>query len=81
MSAADVRKVTFEVAVLGRSGLDVNDPEKRHTLQSIPGQSFSGLRLVSTMYVGFKRIDPAMDVGFDLSKEYEAALSLHGKGR
>jgi hypothetical protein len=28
MSAADVRKVTFEVAVLGRSGLDVTIPRR-----------------------------------------------------
>jgi hypothetical protein len=31
------------------------------------------------MYVGFKQIEPSMDVGFDLSKEYEAAQQLFSK--
>jgi hypothetical protein len=29
------------------------------------------------MYVGFKRIDPSADVGFDPSKEYEQAVAMH----
>jgi hypothetical protein len=29
------------------------------------------------MYVAFKSIDPQMDIGFDLSKEYAAAQALH----
>jgi hypothetical protein len=34
------------------------------------------------MYVGFKQIAPEQDIGFDLSKEYEAALQLfQDKGR
>jgi hypothetical protein len=28
------------------------------------------------MYVGFKKIDPKLNIGFDLSREYEAALKL-----
>jgi len=33
------------------------------------------------MFVGFKQIDPALDMGFDLSKEYEAAQELFNTKR
>jgi hypothetical protein len=35
--------------------------------------------LLCIEYVGFKIIDPAVDIGFDLAAEYEAARSVHGK--
>jgi hypothetical protein len=56
-------------------GFDTNDSSKKYSLRSLPG-NYSGLQLVSMMYVGFKQIDPSMDVGFDLSKEYETAKQL-----
>jgi len=67
--------ITFEIAMLGRSGLDSNDPARKYHLRSLPG-TFSGLQLVCLMYVGFKQIEPEMDIGFDLSKEFEAAKSM-----
>lgn len=69
------RKITFEIALLGRGGFDINSPEQKYSLKSLPGK-FSGLHLVSYMYVGFKKIAPEADPGIDLSKEYESALSL-----
>ncbi len=72
----ETKEITFEIAMLGRSGLDVGDPERKYTLKAIPNKTFSGLQLVSMMYVGLKRIDPKLDAGFDLSAEYAAALSL-----
>jgi len=77
LSPSDMQTIVFEIALLGRAGLDVNEPAKKYALKSLPGRPFSGLQLVSMMYVGFKRIDPSADVGFDLSKEYEQALALH----
>ncbi len=67
--------VTTEIAMLGRGGLDINNPEKKYTLKSLKGD-FSGLQLVSYMYVGLKSIDPNRDVGIDLEKEYNTALGL-----
>lgn len=67
--------IVFEIAMLGRSGLDINDPSKRYALSSLPG-TFSGLHLVSLMYTRMKRIDPNTDAGIDLSKEFEAARGL-----
>jgi tetratricopeptide (TPR) repeat protein len=69
------RAITVEVAMLGRNGLDINDPAQKYTLRSLPGQ-FSGLHLVSLMYVGVKQFDPKADAGIDLSREYQEALQL-----
>ena len=76
MSAAEIKKVTLEITLLGRKGLDVHDPTQKYSLKSLKG-SFSGLHLLSTMYVGFKAISPDKDIGFDLSQEYQVALALH----
>jgi hypothetical protein len=65
-----VKKVAFEVALLGAKGFDVNDPAQKYQLRSLPG-TFSGLHLVSIMYVAFKLVDPTADVGFDLSEAYK----------
>jgi hypothetical protein len=40
--------------MLGRHGLDINDPKETHVLRALPGRSFSALELVCIMYAGFK---------------------------
>jgi hypothetical protein len=75
MDAEDVQAVAFEIALLGRNGLDTNDSTPKYTLRSLPG-AYSGLQLVSMMFVGFKQIEPTLDAGFDLSQEYAAAQQL-----
>jgi len=70
-----VREISFEIAMKGRRGLDINNPDRKYTIHSMPG-TFSGLQLVSYMYVGFQRIDANQDIGIDLSQEYEEALRL-----
>ena len=74
-SADRIREISFEIAMKGRSGLDINTPDKEYTIRSLPG-TFTGLQLVSYMYVGFKKIAPDEDIGVDLSQEYEEALRL-----
>lgn len=78
MSADDVQKIGFEIAMLGTRGIDVNNPDSRYTLKNLPGE-FSGLHLLSIQYVAFKQIAPEQNIGFDLSVEYQAALKLFGK--
>ena len=73
-----VKQVAFEIGMKGRQGLDINNPDKKYTLNSMRG-SFTGLQLVSYMYVGFKMIDPKLDIGLDLSEEYKQALKLLSK--
>lgn len=77
MPRAEVQKITFEIAMLGSRGLDVNDPAEQYSLNSIPGK-FSGLQLLCIEYVGFQIIDPKVDIGFDLSAEYQAARAMFG---
>jgi len=76
ISDQQVGQITMEIALIGKVGLDVNDPERRYELRSLPGK-FSGLQLVSIMYVGGQRLQPGVDVGFDLVAEYSQALSLY----
>jgi hypothetical protein len=76
MSLEEVQKIGFEIAILGTRGIDVNDPTPKYKLQSLPGQ-FSGLHLLSLEYVAFKKFAPDQDIGFDLSGEYQAAISLY----
>jgi Flp pilus assembly protein TadD len=75
---SQVRRIALEVAMLGTKGLDVNSTVQKYRLKSLPGR-FSGLHLVCLMYVGFKIVAPEKNIGFDLSKEYAAAESIHAK--
>ena len=67
------QQIALEIALKGQSGLDINDPDAKYDLKTMPGK-FSGMHLVAIMYTAFKQIDPTMDAGVDLDKEYELAL-------
>jgi tetratricopeptide (TPR) repeat protein len=77
MPKDEVQKITLEIAMLGAKGLSVNDPSKRYRLRSLPGD-FTGLHLLCIEYVGFKIIDPSVDIGFDIAAEYAEACRMHG---
>ena len=77
-SEDEVKKITFEIATIGMNGLDVNDPAQKYSLNSLSGK-FSGLHMLAIQYVGFQRIDPSLDLGFDLSQELNAAQTLFKK--
>lgn len=78
MTPEQVQAVVLEIALLGRQGLDTNDSTPKYKLRSLSGD-FTGLHLVSLMYVGFKQLAPDHDVGFDLSEEYATAQQLFSK--
>ncbi len=75
----EIRNIAFEIALKGQSGLDINYLEREYTLNALEG-SFTGLQLVCYMYAGFKRIEPSLDVGIDLSDEYAMALKVFTSG-
>ncbi len=80
MKKEDIQKIAFEIATKGMDGIDINNPSKRYTIRSMQGE-FTGLQLISYMYVGFKIIAPEQNVGIDLSREYNAARQfLQNKG-
>jgi tetratricopeptide (TPR) repeat protein len=78
MTKEQIQTIAFEVAMLGMNGLDTNDSAQKYTIRSLPG-NYSGLHLVCLEYAGFKEIEPGVDIGFDLSKEYEQAQLLFGR--
>jgi Flp pilus assembly protein TadD len=79
MSPAEVGQATLEIALLGRQGLEINDPDRRYALKSLAGD-FSGLHLLCLMHVGIRQLDPKADTGTGLDKEYDLALAMTGKG-
>jgi tetratricopeptide (TPR) repeat protein len=71
----EIFAIISEIALLGRSGLDINNPEKKYSLKTLKGE-FTGLHLLCLMYAGFRIYDEKVDIGADLSTEYQAALKL-----
>jgi hypothetical protein len=76
MTPEQVRNVAFEIALLGRNGLDYASSDEKYELRSVPDRKFSGLHLVCLMFAGFKRVAPEHDVGMDLNDSFLAALGL-----
>ena len=76
--AAKAQQIALEIALKGQGGLNINDPETKYTLKTLPGE-FSGLQLVSIMYTAFKQIDPTVDAGIDLDAEYKVAIAMQAK--
>jgi len=72
---AEVQKIAFEIAALGTKGINPNDPGRKFQLRTLPGE-FTGLQLLCYMFVTWKKVAPEADIGFDLSREYEAALGM-----
>ena len=70
--------IALEIAMLGRSGLDINDPADKYKLKSLPGK-FTGLHLLAIMFTAFRQIDPTMETGTDFGAEYQAAVKMHKK--
>jgi Flp pilus assembly protein TadD len=75
MTDDQIGAVGREVAILGMRGLDINDPTQKYTLKTLSG-NFSGLHLVSLMYVAFQKTAPGTDVGIDLTREYAQAVAM-----
>ena len=76
----EIKKVGFEIAMLGKQGIDPSNTEKKYHLESIPGKEFSGLQLLAYMYSAFQVIDPFLDTGMNFKKEYETAKEMQ-KGK
>ncbi|MEO6906462.1 MAG: hypothetical protein ABI210_01100 [Abditibacteriaceae bacterium] len=77
MQESEVFAVTSEIAMVGQDGIDYADPDRRYHLQSLPGEDFTGLQLLSLLFVGFKQIAPEMDTMMDFQDAYDTALQLY----
>ena len=71
-----VGQITLEIAVLGRSGLDTNDADKRYEIKLIPDETFSGLNLLAMMHVGVRQFNKEADTGISLDEEYKTAVAM-----
>lgn len=80
MTPEQVRDVAFEIALLGRNGLDYSAPDEKYELRTLPERKFSGLHLMCLMFAGFKRVAPEQDVGMDLNDPFLTALQIHQDG-
>lgn len=78
MEAAQVGQVAMEIAVLGRQGLEINNPDQQYQLNNLTGK-FSGLHLLCLMHAGIRQFDATAETGTDLDKEYDLARSMKGK--
>jgi tetratricopeptide (TPR) repeat protein len=72
-----VQEIVSEITMLGRHGLDFEDPGARYTLRSLAGE-FNSSQLVCIMYAALRQFQPGANIGIDLSEEYELALELSG---
>ncbi len=77
ISMDDVRAISFEIGLLGTTGIDYTKGDRRYSLKSAPGEQFSGLQLLAMMYVGFQKIDPSLNTGVDFRDAYQIALQMH----
>jgi Flp pilus assembly protein TadD len=72
-----VTQIATEAALLGRSGMNLDNADKLHTLSAFPDERFSGLELLCLMYAAFQQIKPDADVGVDMSEVWDAARIMH----
>ena len=80
MDRQAIGHVVLEIAQLGESGLKINEPEVRYSIDSLEGD-FSGLELLCLMHVGFQQLQPGGDCGSRLDQEYEMAREMFGDSR
>ena len=75
LSPVEIQRISFEIAMLGTKGFEVNNPDQKYELRSMPGK-FSGLHLLCIMYVGSKLIAPQSTPSFDLATEHDEAKAM-----
>lgn len=74
LTDSQFQDIRFELAMVGRQGIEATSSMKRFRFAEIPERNFSGLEAIAWMYCFWQRIDPSVDVGADLAREYELAI-------
>ena len=67
MSLDQIQALGIEIAILGQTGLDINDPEPKYKLCKLPG-TLSGLHLCCLMYAAFRNFARAQSVGINFAR-------------
>lgn len=77
MTDEEIQSMAFEIAAVGKDGLDYAPSDQKYTLRSPPGECFSGLQAMCLMYAGFAGTGSDQDVGMNLNEPFEEALRLY----
>ncbi|MBK6631567.1 MAG: hypothetical protein IPG33_11310, partial [Betaproteobacteria bacterium] len=59
----EVAQIASEAALNGTTGLDLDSPEKIHSLSAFGNERFSGLELLCLMHAAMQRVSPARTWG------------------
>jgi len=79
-SRNQVQEVAFEIGMLGRSGINPDDRDRKFKLASVPGRTFTSLQMLAWMYTSFRELDPSLDTGLDFSQEWQMARTMFDQG-
>lgn len=74
-----IKDIAFEIAMLGRHGLDPHDADKKLHLALIPNKEFTSLQLLAFMYVAWQTFEPGADLNMDFQQEYILAKQMFEK--
>lgn len=77
LSDAEVKSIATETALKGTTGIDLDSPEKIHSISALGNERLSGLELICLMHAAFQRIHAGTDVGVDFSHIWPAAQMMH----
>ena len=73
----EVAQIAAEAALKGTTGLDLDSPEKLHSLSAFGNERFSGMELLCLMHAAMQRVSPGTDVGADFSGVWGAAQMIY----
>jgi len=74
-----IKDIAYEIALLGRHGLDPHDADKKLHLASIPNKEFTSLQLLAFMFVAWQTFEPGADLNLDFQQEYILAKQMFEK--
>jgi hypothetical protein len=77
LSDAEVKSIAAETALKGTIGIDLDSPEKIHSISALGNERLRGLELVCLMHAAFQRINAGTNVGVDFSQIWQAAQKMH----
>jgi len=75
-SEQEVAQIAAEAALKGTTGLDLDSPEKTHSLSAFGNERLSGLELLCLMHAALQRASPGADSGADFSGVWTAAQMM-----
>jgi Flp pilus assembly protein TadD len=76
-SEQEIAQIASEAALKGTTGIDLDAPEKTHSLSAFGNERFSGLELLCLMHAALQHVSPGVDSAADFSGVWTAAKMMH----